>query len=153
MKLTNREKWLFILTVFKITHTGKNMPLKMQQDTCEFIRKKICPEIDYPEWLEMEKDMNQIKSQVMDLLFEATKASTGSEMPNEARKMFSEAELGEFDSKVKGELAKINFDELKKALEKLPKDKRKEIEPMFENVEQLAGEYKGELEQDENKKS
>lgn len=151
MKLTNREKWLFILTAFKTTNTGKNMPLKMQQDTCEFLRKKLCPEIDYPEWLEMEKDLNKFKTEVMDFMFEATKASSGAKLPPEARKMFNEADLGSFDSKVKGELSKIDFGELKKALEKLPKDKRKELEPMFENVENLAGQYKGELDQDEDK--
>ena len=152
MALTGREKWLFILTVFKTTQTGKMMPLKMQQAVSEFLRKKIAREISYDEWLQMEYDIRKIKSEVMDLMFEGMQAATSdTALPPEARKMFDEMELGDLDDKVRSEVQKIDFGMIKKALESLPKKQKKELEPMFENVEKLAGEYKGDIEQDEDK--
>jgi len=141
--LNNREKWIFILTVLKTSQTGKAMPLKMQQGVLEFLRKKICPDVSYDDWLSMELDIKKAKSEVMGLMFEGMQAATSNKsLSPEAQKMFSEAELGELDTKVRGELEKIDFGKLKKILEKLPDNERKELEPMFENVENLAGEYK-----------
>ena len=142
MTFSDKEKWILILLIFKTTQTGKNMPMKMKQAVCEFLRNKICPTINYDQWLQIEKDINKTKTEVMDLMYEGMKVATSSsKLPPEVQKMFSEADLGELDTKVKGELSKIDFGKLKKVLDKLPKETRKELEPMFENIETLAGEY------------
>jgi len=153
MGLTSREKWLFILTTFKVTQTGKMMPLKMQQAVCEFLRKKIAREVNYDEWLQMEYDIRKLKREVTDLMFEGMQAATSdTKLPPEAQKMFNELDLANMDNKVRSDVSKIDFGILKKALESLPPKKKKELQPMFDNVEKLAGEYKGEeIEEDEGK--
>lgn len=140
--LNSREKWVFILTVLKTSQTGKAMPTKTRDGVMEFLRKNICPDITYDDWLEMDHDIKKAKTQVMDLMFEGVQYATQNKSSPEAQKMFSEADLGELDTKVRGELEKIDFGKLKKILEKLPEKERKELEPMFENVENLAGQYK-----------
>ena len=153
MTLSPREKWMFVLTVFKISQTGKAMPLEMQQAVTEFLRKKVCPELSYDEWRDMEIDIRKIKSEVIDLMYEGMQAATSdTKLPPEAQKMFSEIDLSELDNKTRGAIKQIDFDKLKKALDSLPKDKKKELEPMFANIENLAGEYKEEG-TDENKES
>lgn len=140
--LNNREKWIFILTVMKTSQTGKSMPMKTKQGVMEFLRKNLCKDVSYEDWLSMELDIKKAKSEVMDLMFEGVQYATKNKLPPEAQKMFSEADLGELDTKVRGQLENIDFGKLKKILEKLSEKERKELEPMFENVENLAGEYK-----------
>ncbi len=146
MTLTDREKWLFILTMMKMSNTGKSMPLEMQQAVCEFLKEKICPSIDYKVWEKMEYDIRDIKAQVIDLMFKGMEVASGkSDLPPEAKKMFNDMDLAKLDSKVKTELKKIDFDSLKKILKNLPDKEREALEPMFESIENLAGDYfKGE---------
>jgi len=142
MNLTDREKWLFILTVMKTSQTGKSMPVEMQQGICEFLRNKICPEIDYKTWEEMEFDIREIKTEVMDLMFKGMEVASGkSNQFPEAKQMFNETEMAKLDNKMRGELKKIDFDSLKKILEDLPEDKKKKLQPMFESIENLTGDY------------
>jgi len=142
MTLSAREKWMFILTVLKTSQTGKSMSLKMQQALSEFLRNKICPEIDHDEWLQMEYDIREIKARVMDLMFKGMDVASGkSTFTPEAKKMFSEMDIEKLDSKVKSELKKIDFDKLKKSLLKLPKKEQDEIQPLFESIENLTGDY------------
>lgn len=142
MTLSDREKWMFILTVLKTSQIGKSMPLMMQQAISEFLREKICPKIDYDEWRNMELDIREIKAKVMDLMFKGMAVASGkSNMPPEARKMFSEMDLAKLDSKAKTEIKNIDFDKLKKILLSLPKDQQKELLPMFESIENLTGDY------------
>lgn len=142
MNLSDREKWLFILTVMKTSQTGKSMPVEMQQGICEFLRGKICPEIDYKTWEEMEYDIREIKTEVMDLMFKGMEVASGktNALP-EAKQMFNETEMAKLDNKMRGELKKIDFDSLKKILDDLPEDKKKKLQPMFESIENLTGDY------------
>jgi hypothetical protein len=142
MKLSEREKWMFILTVMKTSKTGKSMTLDMQVGVCEFLRERLCPSISHESWKEMEYDIREIKAQVMELMFKGMEVASGkSTMSPEAREMFSEMDLAKLDSKVKNTLKKIDFDQMKKSLTGLPKDKQDELQPLFEAIESLTGEY------------
>jgi len=126
----------------KTSQTGKSMPVEMQQGICEFLRNKICPEIDYKTWEEMEFDIREIKTEVMDLMFKGMEVASGkSNQFPEAKQMFNETEMAKLDNKMRGELKKIDFDSLKKILEDLPEDKKKKLQPMFESIENLTGDY------------
>ena len=86
------------------------------------------------------------KAQVIDLMFKGMEVASGkSDLPPEAKKMFNDMDLAKLDSKVKTELKKIDFDKLKEIMKNLPEKERKALEPMFESIENLAGDYfKGE---------
>ena len=142
MKLNEREKWMFILAVMKTSQTGKSMPMKMNVAVCEFLRERICPNISYDDWKQMEYDIREVKSQVMDLMLKGMEVASGkSRLSPEAQQMFSEIDLAKLDTRVKKELKKINFTKLKKTMLGLPEEQQKEIEPLFEAIEDLSGEY------------
>ena len=142
MQLSEREKWMFILTVMKTSKTGKSMTLEMQVAVCEFLRERLCPSISHESWKEMEYDIREIKAQVMELMFKGMEVASGkSQISPEARKMFTEMDLAKLDSKVKKHLKNIDFDKIKKSLTGLPKDKQDELQPLFEAIESLTGEY------------
>lgn len=142
MKLNDREKWMFILTVIKTSQTGKSMPLDMQVAVCEFLREKICPTISYEGWKQMEYDIRELKAEVMDMMFKGMEVASGKrKISPEAKEMFSELEMAKLDSRVKQEIKKIDFDKLKKSMKKLPNKEQEQIEPLFEAIENLTGEY------------
>jgi hypothetical protein len=134
--LSSREKWIFVLTVMKTSQMGKAMPMKMKQATCEYIRNKMCKDIDYPEWLKIEYDIKDLKGKVMDILMKGVDHAMGEaiKLPPDAQQVFDEAEFARFDDAVREEMKNIDLEELMK---NLPKDKSKQmgkIKELFEKV-------------------
>ena len=55
--LTEKERWITILTVFKTSQIAKNLPKNIRVALEEPYRTKFCPSINYKDWLEIEQDI------------------------------------------------------------------------------------------------
>lgn len=145
MTLTEEMKWLYILTVIKTSQTGKILSLEQKQAIEEFIRKKICPSIDYKKWLEIEKDMIKMKTEIMKLMYEGMVSSIGKGgLPKEAKEMFEQADLARLDDSMRGSIRELDFDKIENVFNELPEEQRKYLEPMFKEVKKISEQYKQE---------
>lgn len=131
MVLSEREKWLFVLTVMKTSKRAKDLPIELKQEICEFIRKREAPSINHDEWLKMEYDIRDTKDKVMILLQQGMSMAIGEgdKLPPEVRKMFSEEEFAKLENvSRKSDLLKdLNSGDLIKDLDKLDKPELEKI--------------------------
>jgi len=144
MKLTEREKWLYYLTVLKTSQTGKILSLEQKQAISEFIKTKIYPKITYDEWREMEVDMIKMNTQIMDLMWEGMQTSIGGKLPREVEQMFKVEDIAKLDNSVRDSLSTIDFEKLQGVFNQLPEKQRKELAPMFKKVKDISEQYKKE---------
>jgi len=144
MKFTGKEKWLYYLAVLKTSQTGKILTLEQKQIISDFIRKKICPEIGYDEWFEMEKEMIKLKTEIMNLMYEGMQSSISGKISEEAKKMFNESDLIKLDESMKESLSSLDFEKLQVVFNMLPEKERKDLEPVFKQVKKMSEDYKKE---------
>ncbi len=145
MTLTEREKWLFVLTVMKTSKRASSLPMKLKQEICEFIRKRIAPNISYDEWLKMEYDLRDEKADVMTLLMQGMSVAMGEgdKLPPEARDMFDQSEFAKLDNAAREMNLADEADGLLKELDKMSENSK------METIKQKILEYL--REKDENK--
>ncbi len=146
MTLNEREKWLFVLTVMKTSKRASSLPMKLKQEICEFIRKRIAPSISYDEWLKMEYDIRDEKADIMTLLMQGMSVALGEgdKLPPEAKEMFDESDFAKLDNAAREMNLSEKADELLKEL-----DKMSDVSQM-ETIKQKILEYLREKD-DENK--
>jgi len=106
------------MTVVKTSSLAKKLPLKSQQALCEFIRKNISPEIDYPEWLQIEKDISETKKNVNQYMMQGlmTSLGKGEEMPSEVQRMF-QSEVRKLDESVRDQMKEIDLKAIQKKVD------------------------------------
>lgn len=146
MTLTEREKWLFVLTVMKTSKRASNLPMKLKQEICEFIRKRVAPSISYDEWLKMEYDIRDEKADIMTLMMQGMSVALGEgdKLPQEAREMFDESEFAKLDNAAREMNLRDEADGLLKELDKMSENSK------METIKQKILEYLREKD-DENK--
>lgn len=144
--LSHREKWIYVLTVMKTNALAKNQSAKTKGAVCDFIRTKMTPDIDYPEWRQMELDMNETKKNVNRYMMEGTMASIGDTKITPELQQIFESELPKLDDKVRDELKNIDLNDLRKHLPKGKDQIVEKINKVFDMVLNTKGEMKGENE-------
>ncbi len=128
MTFSERELWIFIMTTMHTSSMAKQAGKITRQAIEEHLRKKICPSIDYKEWLAIENDIVTNRNMVMDTLMQGTLGSLGV-----GREAFeNQADFKEMDEKVQGETQRLleliknnmpeeNIPQFEKALDELKK--------------------------------
>lgn len=106
------------MTVIKTSSIAKKLPLKSQQALCEFVRKNISPEIDYPEWRQIEKDISETKKNVNQYMMQGLMSSLGKgeDMPSEVQSMFQN-EVRKLDENVRDQMKEIDLNEIQKKVD------------------------------------
>ncbi len=127
----------------KTNALAKDQPIKTQGAICDFIRAKIAPDIDYPEWRQMELDMNETKRNVNRYMMEGTMASIGDTNISPELQHLFESELPKLDDKLRDEMKSIDFNELKKHLPKGKDQIIEKINMVFNKVLDTKGENEG----------
>lgn len=136
--LSHRERLIYISTVMKISQIAKQLPLKKQQALADYIRKQVAHDVNYPEWMEIEKDMSELKKNVNRVMLEGVMTSLKAEnLPSEAEKIFQN-DIIELDEKFRDELKKIDLDKLK---ESVPKDEMEKLNNLFDIVSKEKSDY------------
>jgi len=140
--LSHREKWVYVLTIMKTNALAKKQPMETQSAICDFIRTQIAPDIGYPEWRQMELDMNETKKNVNRYMMEGTMASIGeTKISPELQSLFA-SELPKLDDKVRSEMKSINLEDLRKHLPKGKGEIIEKINRVFAMVLDTKGEMK-----------
>ncbi len=125
------------MTVMKTSKQARQLPLKSQQALCEFIRKQIAPDIDYPEWLKIEKDISEVKQNLNRFMMEGIMNSVGEEVeiPTEAEAIFKN-DLRELDENVRDEMKNIDIKKILNAIdnEKIALNEMKKLNKIFDMV-------------------
>lgn len=68
MTFTQRELWVYILTIMHTSSIAKQAGKETRQVIEMYLRKEMCPDISMDEWLKIEKDIVSYKNDVMGLM-------------------------------------------------------------------------------------
>lgn len=120
------------MTVMKMSKYAKILPQPSRQAILEFIKKQLCPEMDYPEWREMEVDISELKKNVNRFMMEGIMTSIGKDLPanSQAEEIFK-GDIRKLDDSVREEMKKIDLNKIK---DSIPKDEMKKLTKVFDMV-------------------
>lgn len=144
MNWSEKEKWISYLSILHTSETFKRLSMEQKQIISEFIRKKIAPNIDHNQWLEIEKDLIKFKTEMINMFYEGMRVAIGGKMTSEAKEMFKPDEIAELDRSMKEGLETLDFNKMQEIFDKIPESERKEFAPVFEQIKKMTEEYKKE---------
>jgi len=137
---SHREFWIFVMTVMHTEQTAKILSREQRVAIEEAIRKQNCPDIDYPEWEEIERNIVSNRDKIVSGFMSMLPAALG-------KRQLINGELDilqMLDGKFRDSVKNIDFNFLKNCLPKNQSDETKRALAFIDEVEKLK--------QDMNKK-
>lgn len=130
---SQREFWIFVMTVMHTEQTAKSLTRDQRVAIEESIRKQNCPDIDYPEWEEIELNIVKNREKIISGFMSMFPAALGKKQPVNGEIDILQMLDGKFRETVK----KIDFDYLKNCLPNDQSDETKRALEFIKEVEQL----------------
>lgn len=126
---TDRERFIYIVTVMKASSLAKVQPIAVIQGLIEFLRKNLCPSLTMDDWIEIEQNVIKMNALTVEVQKEGFYKSLGMKIPNPNKPRDLKG-IKDLEDAVASEIKNVDMTKLE---ESLP-DQYKYIEELKEKL-------------------